>query len=117
MFHLLRFVLALAVVVTSVSAVYAQQETATVVGAVVDAQGAALPGVTVTTLNTQTGFSRTTVTDAEGRYRIAAVPPGTYELAAELAGFAGARRLGVTLTVGAEAVINFTMAVAGVTEA
>ena len=94
----------------------AQQETATIIGKAVDAQQAAVPGVTVTVRNVETGFTRTAVTDANGGYRIAAIPPGSYELSAELAGFATSRRRGVTLTVGAQSVVNFQMAVAGVTE-
>ena len=43
-------------------------------------------------------------------------PPGAYELSAELAGFATALRKGVTLTLGAEAVLNFELSVASVTE-
>jgi outer membrane receptor protein involved in Fe transport len=94
----------------------AQQETATIIGTVMDAQRGALPGATVTARNTETGFVRTGVSDQEGRYRIAAVPPGSYEIGAELQGFGRAVRQGVTLTVGAESVINFELAVAGVTE-
>jgi Carboxypeptidase regulatory-like domain/TonB dependent receptor-like, beta-barrel len=96
---------------------FAQQETATAIGAVTDAQNAALPGVTVTARNTDTGFTRSTPTDSEGRYRLAALPPGPYEFTAELAGFATAVRQGLTLTVGAEAIINFGLGLAGVSEA
>jgi hypothetical protein len=98
------------------AAARAQLDTATLVGRVVDAQGAVLPGATITARNVDTGFTRGGVTDAEGRYRIAAVPPGRYEITAELAGFATAIRSGVTLTLGAEVVINFDLALAGVAE-
>ena len=94
----------------------AQQETATVIGTVRDSQQAALPGATVTVKNVDTGFTRTGMSDDQGRYRIAAIPPGAYELSAELAGFATALRKGVTLTLGAEAVLNFELSVASVTE-
>ncbi|HYB95808.1 MAG TPA: TonB-dependent receptor [Vicinamibacterales bacterium] len=95
----------------------AQQETATIVGGVLDAQKSAIPGATITARNVATGLTRTGVTDSDGRYRIAAIPPGTYEISAALQGFATAIRQGVTLTVGAEAVINFELNVAGVNEA
>lgn len=94
----------------------AQQETATVIGTVIDAQKAALPGVSVTVRNVETGFNRTGVTDTEGRYRVAAVPPGSYEISAQMQGFGTGVRRGLTLTVGAEAVINFELAVANVAE-
>ena len=82
----------------------AQQETATVIGTVRDSQQAALPGASVTVKNVDTGFTRASVSDDQGRYRLAAIPPGAYELTAELAGFGTAIRKGVTLTLGAEAV-------------
>ena len=46
----------------------AQQETATIIGTITDAQRAALPGATVTAKNIETGFVRTGVSDSEGRY-------------------------------------------------
>jgi outer membrane receptor protein involved in Fe transport len=106
----------LALLLCSPPPAVAQQETATIIGTVVDAQKGALPGATVTAKNLNTGFVRSGVTDAEGRYRLAAVPPGSYEIAAEMQGFSGALRRGVTLTVGAESVINFEMNVAGISE-
>ena len=99
-----------------VTEAHAQQETATVIGTVRDSQQAALPGATITVKNVDTGFTRTSISDDQGRYRIAAIPPGAYELSAELAGFGTAIRKGVTLTLGAEAVLNFELAVASVTE-
>lgn len=104
---------ALALLPASVSA---QVETAIVIGTVTDTQGAILPGVTITAKNTDTGFTRSGVSDAEGRYRIAAIPPGRYELTAELTGFSVAVRRGLTLTVGSQSVINFELGVGGVQE-
>jgi outer membrane receptor protein involved in Fe transport len=98
------------------AAAIAQQETSTIIGTVTDAQRASLPGATVTARNIETGFVRSGVSDAEGRFRIAALPPGAYEISAEIQGFGRSVRRGVNLTVGAEAVLNFELAVAGVTE-
>ena len=44
-------------------------------GTVTDSTGGVLPGVTVTLKNTETGFSRSVVTDSAGRYTFTAVPP------------------------------------------
>ena len=44
-------------------------------GVVTDATGGVLPGVIVTLKNADTGFNRSTVTDADGRYSFNAVPP------------------------------------------
>ena len=89
------FITALAAVLWLIPAAdTAQQETATIIGTVLDAQRAALPGATITARNTETGFVRTGVSDQEGRYRIAAVPPGSYEISAEMQGFGRAVRQG-----------------------
>ena len=63
---------------------FAQQTTGNVTGRVLDPQGAAIPGATVTARNAQTGFTRSETSDAEGVYRIGALPVGTYEINAEL---------------------------------
>ena len=96
--------------------VFAQSDTATVVGTVVDDQGGVLPGVTVSARNEATGLSRDSVTDTGGRFRIAALPPGAYEFTAQLAGFSTGLRRGVTLTLGSEVVINFALKVGGIAE-
>ncbi|MCA1584959.1 MAG: TonB-dependent receptor, partial [Acidobacteria bacterium] len=94
----------------------AQTTTATLLGTVTDAQKAVLPGAVVTSRNIETGAETTAVADANGRYRLAALRPGTYELRAELAGFASAARLGLQLFVGQEVTIDLQMALAGVAE-
>ena len=66
---------------------FAQQTTGNITGRVVDEQGAAIPGVTVTAKNPATGFTRTEVSDAEGVYRLSALPVGIYDVTAELQGF------------------------------
>jgi len=94
----------------------AQLDTATVIGTITDAQAAVLPGVTITARNVSTGFVRSGVTDGVGRFRLPALQPGEYEFRAELNGFGTVTRQGVTLTAGAEAVINVEMKPASVQE-
>ena len=69
------------------SAVNPGQTTATVNGTVQDVGGGAMPGVTVSVTNAATGLTRTNVTAAEGRFVVAGLPPGDYELRAEISGF------------------------------
>jgi len=88
---------------------------ANVAGIVTDDSGGALPGVTVTITNTATGRVQTLVTGAEGRYRAVALPPGPYEVAAELQGFAAVRRA-ITLVVGADAALDMSLGVAALAE-
>ncbi|HUG53274.1 MAG TPA: TonB-dependent receptor, partial [Vicinamibacteria bacterium] len=88
----------------------------TVEGAVRDATGAPVPGVTVTVANTDTGLQRVVATNQAGEYRAPLLPLGTYRVRAELQGFKTSERTGVTLRAGQTAVIDFTMAVGGVEE-
>jgi carboxypeptidase family protein len=87
-------------------------------GAVTDATGAVLPGVTVTLKNVDTGFIRSTVTDAQGRYSFNAIPPtGKWTLSAELQGFAPQHREGLEFFANTKPVIDFELKVGGVQEA
>ena len=93
----------------------AQTPTARLEGNVTDASGSALPGVTVTALNTGTNNARTDVTDARGAYTIAALPVGDYKVTVELSGFS-TQVVPVTLTVGQVARMDFKMKLGTVSE-
>ena len=93
---------------------FAQLPTATILGTVRDSTGAVVPDATVTGRNTETGLTRTGQSGADGSYRFAALPVGTYEIRVEQAGFRAEVRSGVTLTVGQEAVLNFALQVGAI---
>lgn len=112
-----RAFIACVAIVMCASPAVAQRDTATAIGVVTDEQGAVLPGAVVTAVNASTGVARAVVADAEGAYRLAALAPGSYDIRAELSGFAPAVRSGQTLALGAEAVINFQLALSTLTEA
>ena len=94
----------------------AQQTTGNITGRILDDQGSAVPAVSITALNAQTGFSRTTVTDAEGVYRLNALPIGTYDLTADLQGFTKVENKGIVLNVGQTIDVNMALKVASVQE-
>lgn len=96
--------------------VQAQTTTATLLGAVTDAQGGVVPGATVTARNVGTGVETTAVADGNGRYRLGALRPGAYEIRVELAGFGTQIRQGVELYVGQEATIDFQLSPSAVEE-
>jgi hypothetical protein len=76
------------------------QQTGTLAGVVRDAQGAVLPGVTVTaTSDALIGGSRSTPTGEAGGYQLIGLPPGTYVIAYELGGFTPLNRQGVIIQV------------------
>jgi outer membrane receptor for ferrienterochelin and colicin len=87
-----------------------------ITGQVVDNSGAVLPGATVTITSADTGFTRTVATTDDGLYTLAAIPPGTYEIKAELAGFQTATISKTVVTVGSNLSVNVTLPVAGVAE-
>ena len=94
-----------------------QATTGQIAGRAVDSQGGALPGVTVTVTNPATGFSRTVATNAEGLYTLPLLPPGTYEVNADLTGFQTVRRTQIAVTVGSNVTVDLRLGVAGVAEA
>jgi hypothetical protein len=94
----------------------AQVTTGTLAGRILDSAGGVLPGVTITARQTGTGLQRVTTSDAQGRYTMAALPPGSYEIRAELPGFRALVRSGITLTIAQTAVVDLTMTVGGVAE-
>src|SRR2546423_313374 len=98
------------------TAAFAQTSSGSVTGRVVDASGAALPGVTVTAANSKTGFSRSVVTDAEGRYTFPSVPIGTYNVTAELNGFTTVTTRNVVVQVATPSNINVMLKQAAVAE-
>lgn len=78
-------------------------------GSVTDLSGAVLPKATVNVVDPQTGLRRTVVTDTEGRFEMAWLPPASYEVSAEVAGFATEVRKGVTLAVGEVVVVDLRL--------
>jgi carboxypeptidase family protein/TonB-dependent receptor-like protein len=85
-------------------------------GTVSDSSGGVLPGVTVTVTNLETGIARTVVSNEKGLYRAPLLQLGTYRVVAELQGFKTYTQTGITVSVGATAVVNVPMAVGAVSE-
>ena len=95
----------------------AQTDNAGIVGRVVDESGGVLPGVAVTATSPSLQVpSLTTITDAQGEYRLTQLPQGSYQLRYDLTGFQAVVREGVRLGVGFVATINVTLTVGGIEE-
>jgi Carboxypeptidase regulatory-like domain/TonB dependent receptor len=105
-----------ALVAFAAAPAYAQGTTGTIAGRIVDEQGAALPGATVIGKNVETGFTRASNTDAEGLYRLTALPVGTYDLSIELSGFSKHEQKGIILNVGQTLDVNIPLKLASVQE-
>lgn len=109
---------ALLVVFGLAGSAFAQTDVTTsrISGTIQDASGAALPGVTVTATNKETGLQQVAVTDEQGFYRVLNLPTGTYDITAELDGFATATAPNVRLLLGSTPTVNFNLQSATVSE-
>jgi hypothetical protein len=94
----------------------AQAETATISGTATDSSGAALAGAKVDATNTGTSIAQSTVTDAQGRYTIPQLQVGAYSIQASLSGFKTVVHGGVTLSIGATVVVDFSLPVGQVNQ-
>ncbi len=88
-----------------------QGATATISGRVTDVSGAAVPAAEVQVKNGATGSVQSTNSDEQGRYTLADLPVGDYDLRVSKAGFSNMVRTGVTLTVGTQSVVDFSLQV------
>jgi hypothetical protein len=110
-----RYLVLLVLAVAISAPVSAQSIGAILSGLVTDESGARLQGVVITITNASNGRSQTLVSGDEGEYRVVALQPAPYHIAAERDGFAPFARE-VTLTVGADARLDIRLSVSGVRE-
>jgi carboxypeptidase family protein len=92
------------------------QSTATIQGVVTDSKGAVLPNATVVVKNRNTSAERTTQTDSDGNYQVAALPVGVYSVEVRTQGFKTQVADQVTLEVAKTVVQNFQMDVGAISE-
>ena len=111
-----RLVIATALVLGWTTLTAAQTGLGGLRGVVTDAQGGALPGVTVTATAPEMLGPQTGVTNENGEYRLINLPPGTFTLTAELTGFATFRREGILIRTGSTFQVDVTMQLSTVQE-
>src|SRR5262249_3531876 len=97
----------LALLLSSVA--FSQSITASLQGRVADKSGAVVANATVKVTNTDTGFSRSATSDANGEYSLASLPVGTYKVEVK-AGTFQAQTRSIPLTVGQSATLDFALA-------
>src|SRR5678816_4201849 len=112
----LRGFLSLLVLLVGATAAFAQFDTATVLGTVNDATGAAVPKATVTLKNTATGIVQTAQADENGGYQFNNVKIGVYQITAEAQGFSKAVAGNVQVTVSARQRVDLSLRAGEVTE-
>jgi hypothetical protein len=106
--------LLLAFVLAFTGLAVAQETTGTISGRIVDPQGLAVPGATVTLTGPQ--GTKTVVTDSSGRFSAPYLTPGVYSIRAELQGFKAVEKKDINVRLGQTADIPITMEVGGLTE-
>ncbi len=111
-------VLAALMVIVAPQMGWAQSNIATgqIFGTCQDPDGGAMAGVVVQVKNNDTGFNRTSVTDASGFFRLDLLPSGTYDVRADLAGFKSEVRRGIEVTLGSSIKVEFQLAISAVEE-
>ena len=95
---------------------FAQSNTGEIAGTVHDAQGAVVPGATITITSTETGLVRTASTPDNGAFRFPALPSGIYALSAEKSGFAVAKLARIEVRVNEVSTAEVALAVAQSTQ-
>src|SRR5215469_4518807 len=97
-------------------ALFAQFETAEVLGTVRDTSGASVPTARVLLTNLDTGIQTATVTDELGNYDFFSVKVGRYSIEVEATGFAKASVSNVSANVSARQRVDISLQLAGVSE-
>ena len=109
------FLVVLATMLVSRPAV--AQQTGILSGVVRDAQGALLPGVTITiTSPSLIGGARSTDTAGTGTYQFTALPPGVYEVSYELSGFSPLKRADIRIQVAQVTRLDVDLKIGGLQE-
>src|SRR5262245_27763615 len=81
--------LTISVILCFATTVFGQRTTRDIEGKITDANGAVVPGVTVTVTGVTVGFSRAVQSDSQKVFRVQQVPTGTYKIATSpISGFA-----------------------------
>jgi hypothetical protein len=95
---------------------FAQTGDGSIRGYVKDEQGAVLPGVTLTARSPAIIAPVTAVTDTTGYYRLLNLPPGSYTVSAELAGFSTHRREGIVMRAGLNITVDIALTLGNLAE-
>jgi hypothetical protein len=102
--------------VMAVPGLFAQSDTATVLGTVTDPQGAVIPNSKVTLSNLANGTTRDANSDANGNFEFFNVRIGDYRLKAEATGFKAAIAERFNVTVNARQRVDLHMQIGATTE-
>jgi hypothetical protein len=80
-----------------------------ITGTVTDSSGGVVVKAAVNVVDTRTGLKRTAMTDGTGQFRVAGLSPATYDISAEMPGFATEIRKDVTVAIGQTVISDFKL--------
>lgn len=86
-------------------------------GTVTDPAGAVIPKAAIVAEDAEKGIHRSSVSDANGEYGFAGLPPATYRVTANISGFQTAIFKDVVVSVGQTVILDIRMKVASAAEA
>src|SRR5262249_15051464 len=108
----LRRCILLALLLASFSAsAWSQTQLGTVFGTITDPTGAVIAESRVAVSSVSTGLKRVALTDINGQYHVAGLPPGTYTVRAEKEKFQTQVLEGIALSSGASIAVNLSLKV------
>ena len=93
------------------SSLNAQGAGATILGTVTDMSGAAIPDAAVQVRNVGTGIAQSTTSNALGRFVVPDLGIGDFDVQATKMGFSTVVHKGITVTVGSQSVVDFSLPV------
>ena len=99
------------------SRVHAQTNTGEVEGRVIDVQGGVLPGAVVTAVQTDSGFRIERTADGAGRFFLAPLPIGRYDISVALAGFRPTLQRDLVVRAGDRIVLSLTLQIGQLADA
>ena len=91
-------------------------QTAELSGLISDPAGLAVPNGKVTVKRQATGVTRGVTSNEQGLYSIPALPPGSYDIVVEAAGFRSVHQTGIVLEVDQRATLDFPLTIGGATD-
>jgi len=109
-------ILAGSVLLASASRLFAQANTASIRGTVVDPQNRPVPGATVVVNNTDLSSKRTTVADSEGSFVLSNLVPGAFTVEATGKGLVSRRPVRLTISLGSTTQLALKLSVAAVSQ-
>ncbi len=105
-----------ALLVLSIAVAYSQAVSGTVVGTVTDSTHAVIVNASVTLTETNTNVSRSTHSNESGNFTFSDVPPGTYAVTVEIAGFKKEQQRGIQVQVNSTQRVDVQLQAGNITE-